>query len=308
IMTKKAFENAITVVMALGGSTNAFLHLLAIAHSVQVDLTIDDFERIRKKVPHLADLKPSGRYMMQDLSDAGGVPAVMKLLLEAGLLHGDCITVTGHTIAENLAAVPPLRSGQNVVRPLDQPLKPTGPLVLLKGNLAPDGAVAKMSGLSRLSFTGPARVFDSEEEATEAIVGDRIRKGDVVVIRYCGPKGGPGMPEMLSVTAMIVGKGLGGDVALLTDGRFSGGSHGFVVGHVAPEAQVGGPIALLREGDIITIDSETQEINMQVSSEELEERAKQWFPPQLKHSAAVLRKYARLVSSASKGAVTDGDV
>ncbi|MBJ9991232.1 dihydroxy-acid dehydratase [Paenibacillus sp. S28] len=308
IMTKKAFENAITVVMALGGSTNAFLHLLAIAHSVQVDLTIDDFERIRKKVPHLADLKPSGRYMMQDLSDAGGVPAVMKLLLEAGLLHGDCITVTGHTIAENLAAVPPLRSGQNVVRPLDQPLKPTGPLVLLKGNLAPERAVAKMSGLSRLSFTGPARVFDSEEEATEAIVGDRIRKGDVVVIRYCGPKGGPGMPEMLSVTAMIVGKGLGGDVALLTDGRFSGGSHGFVVGHVAPEAQVGGPIALLREGDIITIDSETQEINMQVSSEELEERAKQWFPPQLKHSAAVLRKYARLVSSASKGAVTDEDV
>jgi len=305
IMTKKAFENAITVVMALGGSTNAFLHLLAIAHSVQVDLTIDDFERIRKKVPHLADLKPSGQYMMQDLSNVGGVPAVMKLLLEHGLLHGDCLTVTGRTIAENLAEIQPLSSGQDVIKPFDRPLKPTGPLVLLKGNLAPEGAVAKMSGLAKLTFTGPARVFDSEEEATEAILNDRIRKGDVVVIRYCGPKGGPGMPEMLSVTAMIVGKGLGGEVALLTDGRFSGGSHGFVVGHVAPEAQVGGPIALLREGDIITIDSETQEINMQVTSEELEARAKQWTPLPLKHSSGVLRKYAKLVSSASRGAVTD---
>lgn len=305
IMTKKAFENAITVVMALGGSTNAFLHLLAIAHSVQVDLTIDDFERIRKKVPHLADLKPSGQYMMQDLSNVGGVPAVMKLLLEHGLLHGDCLTVTGRTIAENLAEIQPLTSGQDVIKPFDRPLKPTGPLVLLKGNLAPEGAVAKMSGLAKLTFTGPARVFDSEEEATEAILNDRIRKGDVVVIRYCGPKGGPGMPEMLSVTAMIVGKGLGGEVALLTDGRFSGGSHGFVVGHVAPEAQVGGPIALLREGDIITIDSETQEINMQVTSEELEARAKQWTPLPLKHSSGVLRKYAKLVSSASRGAVTD---
>jgi len=305
IMTKKAFENAITVVMALGGSTNAFLHLLAIAHSVQVDLTIDDFERIRKKVPHLADLKPSGQYMMQDLSNVGGVPAVMKLLLEHGLLHGDCLSVTGRTIAENLAEIQPLSSGQDVIKPFDRPLKPTGPLVLLKGNLAPEGAVAKMSGLAKLTFTGPARVFDSEEEATEAILNDRIGKGDVVVIRYCGPKGGPGMPEMLSVTAMIVGKGLGGEVALLTDGRFSGGSHGFVVGHVAPEAQVGGPIALLREGDIITIDSETQEINMQVTSEELEARAKQWTPLPLKHSSGVLRKYAKLVSSASRGAVTD---
>ncbi|MEK6991299.1 dihydroxy-acid dehydratase [Paenibacillus sp. FSL K6-1566] len=305
IMTKKAFENAITVVMALGGSTNAFLHLLAIAHSVEVDLTIDDFERIRKKVPHLADLKPSGQYMMQDLSNVGGVPAVMKLLLEHGLLHGDCLTVTGRTLAENLAEVQPLTGGQDVIRPFDRPLKPTGPLVLLKGNLAPEGAVAKMSGLAKLTFTGPARVFDSEEEATEAILNDRIHKGDVVVIRYCGPKGGPGMPEMLSVTAMIVGKGLGGEVALLTDGRFSGGSHGFVVGHVAPEAQVGGPIALLREGDIITIDSETQEINMQVTSEELEARAKQWTPLPLKHSSGVLRKYAKLVSSASRGAVTD---
>ncbi|MRN51418.1 dihydroxy-acid dehydratase [Paenibacillus monticola] len=308
IMTKKAFENAITVIMALGGSTNAFLHLLAIAHSVEVDLTIDDFERIRKNVPHLADLKPSGRYMMQDLNDAGGVPAVMKMLLERGLLHGDCLTVTGKTIAENLADVQPLSEHQNVVRSFDNPLKPSGPLVLLKGNLAPEGAVAKMSGLKILNFTGPARVYNSEDEATEAIVQNKIRKGDVIVIRYCGPKGGPGMPEMLSVTALIVGKGLGADVALLTDGRFSGGSHGFVVGHVAPEAQVGGPIALLQEGDIITIDSETQEINFAVTAEELTERAKHWIKPPLKFRSGVLAKYARLVSSASKGAVTDLDL
>lgn len=308
IMTKKAFENAITVIMALGGSTNAFLHLLAIAHSVEVDLTIDDFERIRKNVPHLADLKPSGRYMMQDLNDAGGVPAVMKMLLEGGFLHGDCLTVTGKTIAENLADVQPLSNEQNVVRSFDNPLKSSGPLVLLKGNLAPEGAVAKMSGLKILNFTGPARVYNSEDEATEAIVQNEIQKGDVIVIRYCGPKGGPGMPEMLSVTALIVGKGLGADVALLTDGRFSGGSHGFVVGHVAPEAQVGGPIALLQEGDIITIDSETQEINFAVSAEELAERAKHWIKPPLKFRSGVLAKYARLVSSASKGAVTDLDL
>ncbi|CAH1208876.1 Dihydroxy-acid dehydratase [Paenibacillus plantiphilus] len=305
IMTKQAFENAITVIMALGGSTNAFLHLLAIAHAVEVDLTIDDFERIRKKVPHLANLKPSGAYMMQDLNDAGGVPAVMKLLLEQGLLHGDCLTVTGRTIAENLAQVQSLAQHQDVVRPFDNPLKPSGPLVLLKGNLAPEGAVAKMSGLKVLRFTGPARVYNSEEEATQAIMEDQIRKGDVLVIRYAGPKGGPGMPEMLSVTAMIVGKGLGEDVALLTDGRFSGGSHGFVVGHVAPEAQVGGPIALLQEGDIITIDSETQEIHMNVSAAQLEERAASWIEPPLKYRSGVLAKYAKLVSSASKGAVTD---
>ncbi|MBW7475416.1 dihydroxy-acid dehydratase [Paenibacillus oenotherae] len=305
IMTKKAFENAITVIMALGGSTNAFLHLLAIAHAVEVNLTIDDFERIRKKVPHLADLKPSGRYMMQDLNDEGGVPAVMKLLLDQGLLHGDCLTVTGRTIAENLALVEPLSDHQDVVRSFDNPLKPSGPLVLLKGNLAPEGAVAKMSGLQNLRFTGPARVFNSENEATQAIMRDEIRKGDVLVIRYTGPKGGPGMPEMLSVTAMIVGKGLGGDVALLTDGRFSGGSHGFVVGHVAPEAQVGGPIALLQDGDIITIDSETQEINMEVSAAQMAERAENWRQPPLKFRSGVLSKYARLVSSASKGAITD---
>ncbi|MFD0676491.1 MULTISPECIES: dihydroxy-acid dehydratase [unclassified Paenibacillus] len=308
IMTKKAFENAITVVMALGGSTNAFLHLLAIAHSVQVDLTLDDFERIRRKVPHLADLKPSGKYVMQDLNDIGGVPGVMKLLLEQGLLHGDCMTVTGKTLAENLAGLEPLKENQVIIRPFDNPLKPSGPLVVLKGNLAPEGAVAKMSGLKKLRFAGPARVYNSEEEATQAIMADEIRKGDVLVIRYAGPKGGPGMPEMLSVTAMIVGKGLGGEVALITDGRFSGGSHGFVVGHVAPEAQVGGPIALLQEGDLITIDSETQEMNFQVSSEELELRKKSWKKPSPKFSSGVLAKYARLVSSASIGAVTDLDI
>lgn len=305
IMTKKAFENAITVVMALGGSTNAFLHLLAIAHSAGVDLTLDDFERIRRRVPHLADLKPSGKYAMQDLNDIGGVPGVMKMLLAEGLLHGDCLTVTGKTLAENLTEAPPLQDGQDIIRPLNNPLKPDGPLVVLRGNLAPEGAVAKMSGLKKLRFAGPAKVFDSEEAATEAILKDEIQKGDVLVIRYCGPKGGPGMPEMLSVTALIVGKGLGGEVALMTDGRFSGGSHGFVVGHVSPEAQVGGPIALLKTGDIITIDSEAQQISFNVSEEERKARAQAWVQPPLKASSGVLAKYARLVASASKGAVTD---
>lgn len=305
IMTKKAFENAITVVMALGGSTNAILHLLAIAHSVDLDLSLDDFERIRERVPHIADLKPSGRYVMQNLHEAGGVPAVMKLLLAQGLLHGDCLTVTGKTIAENLEQFPDLVEGQDVIRPFDQPLKETGPLVILKGNLAPEGAVAKMSGLKVKRITGPARVFDSEEEATEAVVQDQINPGDVLVIRYEGPKGGPGMPEMLSISAIIVGKGLGEKVGLLTDGRFSGGTHGLVVGHVAPEAQVGGPIGLLKEGDLITIDSETQELTVAVSEEELEERRKQWQAPPLKYTKGVLYKYARQVSSASKGAVTD---
>ncbi|MFC0330536.1 dihydroxy-acid dehydratase [Paenibacillus sepulcri] len=305
IMTKKAFENAITVVMALGGSTNAFLHLIAMAHSVGVDLKLDDFERIRLKVPHLADLKPSGKYVMQDLNDVGGVAGVMKLLLAEGLLHGDCLTVTGRTLAENLADARPLADGQAVIRPFDNPLKASGPLVVLRGNLAPEGAVAKMSGLKNLRFSGPARVFDSEEETTQAIMNDEILKGDVVVIRYVGPKGGPGMPEMLSVTAMIVGKGLGGEVALMTDGRFSGGSHGFVVGHVSPEAQVGGPIGLLRDGDMITIDSETREISFAVSNEELERRALTWTRPVPRFTTGVLAKYARLVSSASTGAVTD---
>jgi dihydroxy-acid dehydratase len=305
IMTKRAFENAITVVMALGGSTNAFLHLIAIAHSVQVDLSYDDFERIRLKVPHIADLKPSGKYVMQDLNEIGGVPGVMKLLLERGLLHGDCLTITGKTLAENLAEAPALNKEQTIICSFDNPLKPTGPLVVLKGNLAPDGAIAKMSGMKKLRFSGPARVYDGEDAATQAILNNEIGKGDVLVIRYCGPKGGPGMPEMLSVTALIVGKGLGGEVALITDGRFSGGSHGFVVGHVAPEAQVGGPIGHLREGDIVTIDSETQEISFQVTEEELDERAKNWVQPPLKFTTGVLAKYAWLVSSADKGAVTD---
>ncbi len=305
IMTKRAFENAITVVMALGGSTNAFLHLIAIAHSVGVDLSYDDFERIRLNVPHLADLKPSGTHVMQDLNDVGGVHGVMKMLLDQGYLHGDCLTVTGRTLAENLAQVDPLHPEQTIIRPLDRPLKPTGPLVVLRGNLAPEGAIAKMSGMKISRFSGPARVFDSEEAATEAIMRDEIREGDVLVIRYCGPKGGPGMPEMLSVTALIVGKGLGGKVALLTDGRFSGGSHGFVVGHAAPEAQVGGPIALLREGDIITIDSDAQDLSFAVSTEELMRREEAWQAPPLKYNSGVLAKYARLVSSSAKGAVTD---
>lgn len=305
IMTKKAFENAITVVMALGGSTNAFLHLLAIAHSVEVDLTLDDFERIRLRVPHLADLKPSGQYVMQDLNDIGGVSGVMKLLLAEGLLHGDCLTVTGKTLAENLAEAAPLQNDQEIIRPLDNPLKPDGPLVVLRGNLAPEGAVAKMSGMKIQQFSGPTKVYDSEDEATEAIMNDEIKEGDVLVIRYCGPKGGPGMPEMLSVTALIVGKGLGGKVALITDGRFSGGSHGFVVGHVSPEAQVGGPISLLKNGDIITINSDIQEIKVEVSEEELAARAQAWVQPPLKVKSGVLGKYAKLVSSASRGAVTD---
>jgi dihydroxy-acid dehydratase len=305
IMTKKAFENAITVVMALGGSTNAILHLLAMAHTVDVDLDLDDFERIRLKVPHLADLKPSGRYVMQDLHMVGGVPAVMKVLLEQGLLHGDCLTVTGRTLAENLADQPSLKEGQDVIRPFDRPYRETGPLVLIRGNLAPDGAVAKMSGLKVKEITGPARVFDSEEEATEAVLKDMIQPGDVVVIRFVGPKGGPGMAEMLSISAIIVGKGLGESIGLLTDGRFSGGTHGLVVGHISPEAQVGGPIALLQEGDLVTIDSESQLLTMHLSDEEIARRKAAWQAPPLKATRGVLAKYARLVSSASTGAVTD---
>jgi dihydroxy-acid dehydratase len=305
IMTKQAFENAITVVMALGGSTNAFLHLIAMAHSVDLELTYDDFEVVRRRVPHLADLKPSGKYVMQDLNDVGGVQAVMKLLLAQGLLHGDCLTVTGKTLAENLAEAVPLQEGQKVIRPFNEPLKPNGPLVVLKGNLAPEGAIAKLSGIGKTSFSGPAKVYDSEDAATKAIENGEIVKGDVLVIRYCGPKGGPGMPEMLSVTALIVGLGLGGEVALITDGRFSGGSHGFVIGHVAPEAQVGGPIALLHTGDIVKIDAITQQISIDISQAELDARAKAWVKPPYKQTRGVLGKYAHLVSSAAKGAVTD---
>ncbi len=305
IMTKEAFENAITIVMALGGSTNAFLHLLAIAHSVDVDLTLDDFERIRKRVPYIADLKPSGRYVMEDLYEVGGVSAVMKLLLEAGLLHGDCLTVTGQTLAENLSVQPPLKEGQAIIRPLDRPILETGPLFVLRGNLAPEGSVAKMSGLRVKRFTGPARVFDTEEEATKAVLNNEVKSGDVIVIRYAGPRGGPGMSEMLSITAIIIGKGLGETVGLITDGRFSGGTHGLVVGHVSPEAQVGGPIALLNDGDQITIDSETQELSVAVTDEELSIRLKEWSQPPPRYTRGILSKYARLVSSASRGAVTD---
>lgn len=303
IMTKKAFENAITVVMALGGSTNAVLHILALAHTVDVDINLDDFERIRKKVPHIADLKPSGRYVMEDLSKVGGVPAVMKLLLAKGLLHGDCLTVTGKTIEQNLSESQPLKEGQDIIS-FENPKRETGPLVILNGNLAPDGALAKMSGLKIKTITGPARVFDSETDATNAVLNNEIHPGDVIVIRYVGPKGGPGMAEMLSITAIVVGKGLGEKVGLITDGRFSGGTHGLVVGHISPEAQVGGPIALIREGDLITIDSESQELTVDVSPEVFNERLKAWSPPE-QNLRGILAKYARSVSSASKGAITD---
>lgn len=304
IMTKKAFENAITIVNALGGSTNAVLHLLAIAHAINVDLSMDDFIRIQKRVPHIADLKPSGQYVMEDLYNVGGIPGVMKMLLDADLLHGDCLTVTGKTIAENLAEYPDLEIGQKVITELKNPKRPDGNLIILKGNLAPSGAVTKVSGVKVDRHTGPARVYNTEEEATQAVIDDEINEGDVLVIRYVGPKGGPGMPEMLSISSILVGKGLGEKVALLTDGRFSGGTHGLVIGHVAPEAQSGGPIGLLEEGDIVTIDSKKHEISMDVSEEELDKRRKNWVAPKL-YSKGVMGKYARLVSCASIGAVTD---
>lgn len=306
IMTRKAFENGITVCMAVGGSTNAVLHLLAIAHAAGVELTIDDFETIRRRVPIIADLKPSGRYVATDLHKAGGIPQVMKLLLNAGLLHGDCITVTGKTIAENLRDVPDApRPDQNVIVPLDKPIYPQAHLAILKGNLSPEGCVAKISGLKQTAITGPAKVFDSEEAAMAAILEDRIIAGDVVVIRYEGPRGGPGMREMLSPTSAIIGKGLGDSVGLITDGRFSGGTYGLVVGHVAPEAQVGGTIALVNEGDSVTIDASTNLIQLNVPDDEIARRRAAWSPPAIKYSTGVLSKYAKLVSSASKGAVTD---
>ncbi|MFS0750686.1 dihydroxy-acid dehydratase [Oceanobacillus sp. 1P07AA] len=304
ILTKKAFENAITVVMALGGSTNAILHLLAVSHAAEVDLTIDDFNRIQKKVPHLADLKPSGRFVMQDLHRVGGVQAVMKLLYENGYLHGDCLTVTGKTIAENLAEAPNLKENQQVIMPFDNPKRKDGPLIVLKGNLSPTGAVAKVSGVKVKRHTGPARVFNTEKEATQAILDNKINEGDVLVIRYVGPKGGPGMPEMLSVSSILVGKGMGESVALLTDGRFSGGTHGLVVGHISPEAQDGGPIAFLQEGDMVTIDSDKREISMDVSEDEIKLRQGKWEAPEL-YMKGVLGKYAHNVTCSSKGAVTD---
>ncbi|MDM8101961.1 MULTISPECIES: dihydroxy-acid dehydratase [Oceanobacillus] len=304
IMTKEAFENAITVVMALGGSTNAILHLLAVAHAAEVDLTIDDFNRLQEKVPHLADLKPSGQFVFQDLHNVGGVQAVMKMLYENGYLHGDCMTVTGKTIKENLEDAPSLKEGQKVIMPLNEPKREDGPLIVLKGNLSPTGAVAKVSGVKVTRHTGPARVFNTEAEATKAVMNNEIKDGDVLIIRYVGPKGAPGMPEMLSISSILVGKGMGETVALLTDGRFSGGTHGLVVGHISPEAQSGGPIALLEEGDSITIDSSTKEIFVDLSDEELDKRRKAWEAPEL-YKKGILGKYAHNVKCSSKGAVTD---
>jgi dihydroxy-acid dehydratase len=304
IMTKEAFENAITVGMALGASTNILLHLIAIARTIGVPLDLSDFARIARRVPHLCDLRPSGSMVMKDLGAAGGVQAVLKLLFEKGLIHGECLTVTGRTVAENLAEAEPLRHGQRVVAPFDRPLRPTGPLVVLRGNLAPEGAVAKVSGLKRTRIAGPARVFDSEEAATEAVVQDRVRSGDVVIIRYEGPKGGPGMREMLAITAIVVGKGLGESIGLVTDGRFSGGTHGLVVGHIAPEAWVGGPIALLRDGDRITIDADAKRLEVALDDAELARRRKTWVAPPPRVARGVLAKYARCVHSASEGAIT----
>ncbi|PTB86418.1 dihydroxy-acid dehydratase [Pseudidiomarina aestuarii] len=305
IMTRQAFENAITTLIALGGSTNAVLHMLAMAHAVDVELTLDDFARIGSQVPVLADLRPSGKYMMSELIAIGGIQPLMKDLLDRGLLHGDCLTVTGKTLAENLADVAPYPAGQDIIRPFDQPIKKDSHLVILKGNLAPEGAVAKITGKEGLRFTGKARVFHSEEEAQQDILNGTVVKGDVIVIRYEGPKGGPGMREMLSPTSAVIGKGLGNDVALITDGRFSGGSHGFVVGHITPEAFDGGPIALIENGDQITIDAETAEITLHLSDSDIEKRRMAWKPIPPRYTRGVLAKYAKTVSSASEGAVTD---
>jgi dihydroxy-acid dehydratase len=305
IMTRKAFENAITVCIALGGSTNAVLHLLAIASSANVKLKLDDFARVGKRVPVLADLRPSGRYSMSELVAIGGIRPLMRTLLDAGLLHGDCLTVTGKTLAENLRDVEPYPEGQEIVRPLKHPIKKESHLVILYGNLAPEGAVAKITGKEGLRFKGVARVFNSEEESLQGILGGKVTSGDVVVIRYEGPKGGPGMREMLSPTGAIIGRGLGSQVALITDGRFSGGSHGFVVGHVAPEAAVGGPLSLVKTGDEITIDAQRREITLHVSAAELRVRRKTWTPPKPYARRGALAKYSRSVSSASFGAVTD---
>jgi dihydroxy-acid dehydratase len=306
IMTRQAFENAIAVVMAVGGSTNAVLHLLAIAHAAEVELGLDDFERIRARVPVLCDLKPSGQYVTTDLHSTGGIPLVMKMLLERGLLDGDCITVTGLSVADNLAdipSVPPV--GQDVVRSFDDPVYQEGHLSVLRGNLAEEGAVAKISGIKQRTISGPARVFDCEEDAMTAIMNDRIKAGDVLVIRYEGPKGGPGMREMLSPTSAIIGKGLGDSVGLITDGRFSGGTYGMVVGHVAPEAATGGAIALVEEGDIINIDADQRRLELAVDDAQLDRRRAAWSPPEPRYKTGVLAKYAKLVSSASVGAVTE---
>ena len=305
IVTRKSLENAIRLVTILGGSTNAVLHFLAIARAARIDFTLKDFQDISDTTPFLADLKPSGQYLMEDLHTVGGIPAVLKYLLKNGLLHGDCLTVTGKTLAENLLDVKDLAEGQDVIRPLENPIKATGHLRMLYGNLALDGSVAKITGKEGLSFIGKAKVFDSEYDANDGIRDGLVERGDVVVIRFEGPKGGPGMPEMLKPTAAIMGAGLGKDVALITDGRFSGGTHGFVVGHITPEAQEGGTIAFVKDGDMITIDAETNSISLEVSEEELQKRRQNWTAPKLKFDRGVLYKYARSVSSASKGCVTD---
>ncbi|MEG4408157.1 dihydroxy-acid dehydratase [Microcoleus vaginatus GB2-A3] len=306
ILTRKAFENAIAVIMAVGGSTNAVLHLLAISNAIGVELSLDDFETIRAKVPVLCDLKPSGKYVATDLHKAGGIPQVMKILLEQGLLHGDALTITGQTLAEVLADIPAEpRTDQDVIRPWNNPIYAQGHLAILRGNLATEGAVAKITGVKKAQITGPARVFESEENCLEAILAGKIQAGDVIVVRYEGPKGGPGMREMLAPTSAIIGAGLGDSVGLITDGRFSGGTYGMVVGHVAPEAQVGGTIALVQEGDSITIDAQNRLLQLNVSDAELEQRRALWQPPKPRYTRGVLAKYAKLVSSSSVGAVTD---
>jgi len=305
VMTRKAFENAMVVVMALGGSTNAVLHLIAMARAVGVELAIEDFQAVSDRVPFIADLKPSGKYVMEDLHDVGGTPAVMKYLLDAGLIDGDCLTVTGKTVRENLEPLPGLTAGQDVIRPLEKPIKDSGHIQILRGNLAPGGAVAKITGKEGDRFSGPARCFDSEEDMLKALEQGRITKGDVVIIRYEGPKGGPGMPEMLTPTSAIMGAGLGNDVALITDGRFSGGSHGFIIGHVVPEAQEGGPIALVQDGDIVVIDAARNLIEVEVAEDEMARRRAAWQMPPFKVDAGTLYKYIRLVKDASQGCVTD---
>jgi dihydroxy-acid dehydratase len=305
IMTRAAFENAMVLVMATGGSTNAVLHLIAMARAIMVPLTIDDFQSVSDRIPFIADLKPSGKYVMEDLHKVGGTPAVLKYLLEKGLLDGSCLTVTGKSLAENLASLPGLTPGQPIIQPIESPIKASGHIRIMRGNVAPDGAVAKITGKEGLVFTGTARCFDSEELMLRGLEECRIKKGDVVIIRYEGPQGGPGMPEMLTPTSAIMGAGLGSDVAMLTDGRFSGGSHGFIVGHVTPEAQIGGTIALLQDGDRITIDAEKNEINVDVPAAELTRRRSIWTAPPLKATRGTLAKYIRCVKTASEGCVTD---
>ncbi len=305
IMTREAFENAMVVVIALGGSTNAVLHLIAMARSVDLPLTIDDFQAVSDRVPYIADLKPSGKFVQEDLHSIGGTPAAMKYLLEKGYMNGDCLTVTGKTLGENLESVPGLKAGQTIIQPMEKPIKATGHIRILRGNLSPDGAVAKITGKEGLKFSGPAKCFDSEELMLKALEDKQIAKGDVIIIRYEGPQGGPGMPEMLTPTSAIMGAGLGSDVALLTDGRFSGGSHGFIVGHITPEAQVGGPIALVNDGDIVTIDAESNRLDFDVSDAELAQRRAMWQAPPLKATRGTLYKYIKNVKSASEGCVTD---